>query len=52
MVYNDLGVLNFDFNANMSYCCEYPEVCPRDFNGDGEVADLLDFFLYWANVCD
>jgi hypothetical protein len=50
----DLVALNFDFNANLSCGCEYPEVCPGDFNGDGEVAieDLLDFFLYWANVCE
>ena len=46
--------LDYDPTANYPGGCDYPEACPGDFTGDGEVDvnDLLDFFQLWGNVCD
>ncbi len=46
--------LDYDASANYPGGCDYPEACPGDFTGDGEVDvnDLLDFFQLWGNVCD
>ncbi len=46
--------LDYDETANYPGGCDYPEACPGDFTGDGEVDvnDLLDFFQLWGNVCD
>ena len=46
--------LDYDPTANYPGGCDYPEACPGDFTGDGEVDvnDLLDFFQLWGNVCE
>jgi hypothetical protein len=46
--------LDYDSTANYPGGCDYPEACPGDFTGDGEVDvnDLLDFFQLWGNVCE
>ena len=46
--------LDYDATANYPGGCDYPEACPGDFTGDGEVDvnDLLDFFQLWGNVCE
>ena len=46
--------LDYDPTANYPGGCDYPEACPGDFTGDGEVDvnDLLDFFQLWGSVCD
>ena len=46
--------LDYDPTANYPGGCDYPDACPGDFTGDGEVDvnDLLDFFQLWGNICD
>ena len=46
--------LDYDPTANYPGGCDYPDPCPGDFTGDGEVDvnDLLDFFQLWGNVCE
>ena len=46
--------LDYDPTANYPGGCDYPDACPGDFTGDGEVDvnDLLDFFQLWGNVCE
>jgi hypothetical protein len=46
--------LDYDPTANYPGGCDYPEACPGDFTGDGEVDvnDLLDFFQLWGLHCE
>jgi hypothetical protein len=45
-----------DYNASATYPggCDYPDPCPGDLDGDGEVSvsDLLDFFQYYGTICE
>jgi hypothetical protein len=45
-----------DYNAAATYPggCDYPDPCPGDLDGDGEVSvsDLLDFFQYYGTICE
>ena len=49
----DETALNYDVSANYPGQCEYLELCPGDFSGDGlvDIVDLLDLFTMWENVC-
>ena len=46
--------LDYDPTATYPGSCDYPDSCPGDINDDGfvNVADLLDFFQYYGDVCE
>ena len=46
--------LDYDPAATYPGSCDYPDSCPGDINDDGfvNVADLLDFFQYYGDVCE
>ena len=49
----DETALNYDASANYPGLCDYLELCPGDFSGDGlvDIVDLLDLFTMWDDVC-